>query len=97
MSRHNQAIMCSILSPSLEIACALNVGITCVFCFGGIPPRLLFNKAQIIQWVSPLKYSYTVRGLRSVGWRGIGLGFSYHGRTPGVSRSNRSTPFTNKL
>ena len=54
-----QAIMCSILSPSLEIACALNVGITCVFCFGGIPPRLLFPPSKIIQWVSPLKYSYT--------------------------------------
>ena len=57
----NQAIMCSILSPSLEVACALNVGITCVFCFGGIPPRLLFDSAKVIQWVSPLKYSYTVR------------------------------------
>ena len=44
-----QAIMCAILSPSLEIACALNVGITCVFCFGGIPPRLLFAPSRIIQ------------------------------------------------
>ncbi|KAM3570024.1 hypothetical protein VYU27_007902 [Nannochloropsis oceanica] len=54
-----QAIMCAILSPSLELACTLNVGITCVFCFGGIPPRLLFPPARIIQWISPLKYSYT--------------------------------------
>jgi len=64
-----QAIMCSILSPSLEVACALNVGITCVFCFGGIPPRLLFPAARFIQWLSPLKYSYTVRSEFKSKWR----------------------------
>jgi hypothetical protein len=54
-----QSIMAAILSPSLEVACALNAAVCSICCFGGIPPRLLSSSAHIIQWVSPLKYCYT--------------------------------------
>jgi len=53
------AISCAVISPSADVAAALNIAFSCIFAFGAVPPELL-SSARVIQWISPLKYTFTV-------------------------------------